>query len=163
MIKAKKAWRCWFWVLLLTAVTGVAGIPGIVFSAIHRQHFLMALCIVLVVHAFYGIAFYAMAMANAGHAVRIAHVVEQYGVCTLEELASAASLPLRAAKDSVQRCVQKGYLEGYRLTDCGIERIADRRPEPPEPDRFCTWCGRRLQKGETVCPGCGAPAEESSR
>lgn len=159
MKKAKKTWKIWFWVLLATAITGVGGIPGIIFSAIHDQYFLMALCIALVAHAFYGISFYALAMANAGHDVRVIGAVEQYGLCELQQIAAAASLPVETAKQSLQRCVRKGYLPGYQLTDTGIARIVDQRPPEPEAPRYCTYCGRKLSTGDAVCPFCGAPTE----
>ncbi len=159
MKKAKKAWKIWLLVLLLTAVTGVGGIPGIIFSAVHEQYILMALCIALVAHAFYGTTFYALALANAGHDARVAGAVEQYGLCELPQIAAAASLQEGVAKQSLVRCLRKGYLTGYMLTDTGIAPIVDQRPPEPEPPRFCTYCGRKLSPGDKVCPGCGAPVD----
>ena len=159
MKKAKHAWKIWLLVLLLTAITGVAGIPGIILSAVNGIYVLMALCIALVAHAFYGITFYALAMANAGHDARVAGAVEQYGLSDLGQIAAAASLPPETAKQCLERCLRKGYLAGYMLTESGIAPIVNQRPPEPEQPRYCAYCGRKLSPGDRVCPGCGAPVD----
>ena len=149
MQQAKQNWHIWFWVMLLTAITGVASIPGIVLFAVYKQFFLMALCIVLTVHAFFGITFYAIAMANAAHDVRLLRMINSYELTTIADLASATGMPYNTTRESLERCIKRGYLEGYSFDGDTLQRIA-----PVE--RHCTYCGRALLANEAECPGCGA-------
>jgi len=149
MEQAKRNRRIWFSVMLITAITGVASIPGIVLFAIYEQFFLMAVCIALTVHAFFGITFYALAMANAACDVRLLRAVSSYGLCTVADLASATGMSYSTAKESLARCIKRGYLEGYSFDGDTLQHIA-----PIE--RYCAYCGRTLSPNEAECPGCGS-------
>ena len=149
MKQAKQSWHIWFWVMLLTAITGAASIPGIVLFAIYKQFFLMALCIVLTMHAFFGITFYAIAMANAAHDVRLLRTISNYELTTIADLASATGMSYSTTKESLERCIKRGYLEGYSFDGDTLQHIA-----PVE--RHCIYCGRVLLANEAECPGCGA-------
>ena len=157
MKQAKKNWRIWFWVTLLTAITGVASIPGIVLFAINEQFFLMAMCITLTVHAFFGITFYAIAMANSAKDVRLLRAINTYGLGTVTDLASATGMAYNTAKESIERCIKRGYLVGYFFDGNFLERIEPIAPAEPI-ERRCAYCGSTLLQNEVKCPSCGSSA-----
>lgn len=155
MKQAKKSWHIWFWVTLLTAITGVASIPGIVLFAINKQFFLMAVCITLAVHAFFGITFYAIAMANASKDVRLIRAINSYGLGSVSDLASATGMAYNSAKECIERCIKRGYLQGYFFDGNTLQRIEPLVPAEPT-ERRCAYCGSTLLEKEVKCPSCGA-------
>ena len=152
MEKAARNRKIWFWVMLLTSVTGVAGIPGIVLFAVHGNFLMMALCLFFTVHAFFGVTFYALAMANAGQDVRILAAIETYGALTVADLSAATSIPVGSVSASVNRSLRRGYLFGYTFDGTRLFRIL-----PAE--RKCPFCGSMISTAEAECPACGAPQE----
>ena len=151
MDKAKRTRSIWLTVLILTSLSGVGGLPGIVFTALGGHFFLMALCIALVAHALYGVTFYAIAFANAACDVRVVGVILDYGLDCPPEISQATGIEEKAASESLARCIRKGYLEGYSYDGWRIEPII-------EEIRECSYCGTRLSPDTVICPSCGANA-----
>lgn len=150
MKKAARNRRIWFFVMLFTSVTGVAAIPGIVLFALHGHYLLMAMCILFTVHAFFGVTFYALAMANAAEDVRILGAIESYGELSVSELSAATSIPVGSVSASVHRSLRRGYLVGYSFDGERLTRIL-----PTE--RKCLFCGSMINRSLDECPACGAP------
>lgn len=161
MNKAQKAKRNWLIVLILTAVLGVAGIPGTVITASAGIYPLMAVCIALIVHAFYGTVFYAFAFIAASNTVKVLKVWESAGITDIDEMSAAVMLRKNDTRAAMKRCIERGYIAGYTLTEKGFEPINDHRDKNAE--RFCRYCGRKLSDGQEVCPSCGAPAKNKNQ
>jgi len=112
----------------------------------------MAVCITLAVHAFFGITFYAIAMANSAKDVRLIRAINSYGLGSVSDLASATGMAYNSAKECIERCIKRGYLEGYFFDGNTLQRI-----EPIEPiERRCAYCGSTLLQNEVKCPSCGS-------
>ncbi len=155
MNKAKKSKNVWLLVGILTAVFGVLGIPGLILSATHGLWLPMALCIALVVHAFYGTAMYFMAYANAGIRYRVCTAVETYGMRRAADIAAFARIPEENVEGVLDACLKREYLTSYIFRDGVVEDIG----APPPKQRKCAYCGTLFSADLGFCPACGAPRD----
>ena len=158
MDRARRAKRNSLLVLIFTAVFGIAGIPGTVIFASMEIYPLMAVCIALIVHAFYGTVFYAFAFIRASNALKVMKIWEERGITDSEEMAAAAMLSTDAARSAMKRCIERGYIPGYTLSDIGFTAVRDYRAK--EKEVFCRYCGRKLPRMCDECPSCGAPVSD---
>lgn len=149
MKKAKQTKLVWLLVVIFTAVTAVAGLPCIIIGAIKDIMPLMAVSIVVFIHGFFGIIFYALALAGASHDVRVVDAVENNNLTTLNDIAMYAHLPLDSTSQSIRRSMKRGYIKGYIFD--GEALVAIEKPK----DSRCEYCGRALPPTAIECPYCG--------
>lgn len=150
MEKAIKRRKIWLTVGILTAISGVLAIPGVVITALRGIYWLMAICICFLAHAFYGVSFYFVAFAGAGETVRCINA-ERAGLRSFQDISSFTGLTLSATKDRILKCIKNGYITGYLLTDEGLEEI-----KVPREERKCSYCGTVIAPDSDECSSCGA-------
>ena len=153
MKRAKKARAVWLTVGILTSVLAVLSIPVIVLSALNRLYFLMAVAIAFVAHGVYGVTFYFLAFARAGDRLRCLRAVTEYGLRSYDSVGASAQLSPSAARDTLARCLKRGYLFGFYLGGTALEPIVSEAEEKPTA-LVCEYCGSSYLAAE--CPSCGA-------
>lgn len=153
MEKARRMQKIWLAVVILTAVTGVLGIPGIVLSALSGMYFLMAISIALVAHALYGITFYALAMARASREARVLKAVSDYGALTISEYSEATGITEQAVAEAIVAAIKRGWLTGYKFDGYRLSHVI-------APERRCPFCSTVYQGDTLECPSCGAPTDK---
>lgn len=146
-----------FVVAMIASVLGAAAVPGIVLSAVHGVWWLMAICIALVANVFYGGAFYWMAYATAARMTRCVRAITVEGLNRMSDLASYLCCDVKTVSETVRKCMQRGYLNGYLLTQDGVSKIV-REPEKPRGCR-CPYCLGVYDSYTPFCPRCNGPTE----
>lgn len=149
MKRARRKRDIWLAVVIVTAITGVAGLPGTVLGAVNHIYALMGASILLLIHGFFGITFYAIAYANAARDFRVMKAVSG-GVHTLTDLSMNTGLPINVVGESLTRCMKRGYLEGYLFDGNALTEIVPKESK-------CEYCGRMVSSNTFECPSCGAP------
>ena len=149
MEKAKQSKSIWLAVVILTAITMVGALPGIIISAVNDMMWLMAICIVVFIHGFFGITFYALALGGASRDVRTVDAVVNCHLTTVNDIAMYIHAPLDATAESIKRSMKKGYIRGHIFDGNELMLI-----EPPK-DNLCEYCGRVLPSTAIECPYCG--------
>ncbi len=153
MERAKRTRIIWLWVAILTSVSAVAAIPAIVFSALGKSYFLMALAIALVVHGFYGVTFYFLAFAKSGDRLRCVRAVSEEGLRSYEAIGAYAMMTPAVARDTLAACLKREYIRGYYL---GADRLLPIVSEEEPRELVCDYCGTVVAGDITECPSCGA-------
>ena len=153
MEKAKRTRKIWLWTAVLTSVSAVVAIPAIIFSALAKSYFLMALAIALVAHGFYGVTFYFLAFARAGERLRCVRAFTEEGLRSYEAIGAYTMMTPAAVRDALAVCLKREYIRGYYL---GEERLLPIASEVEQCDVVCEYCGTTLTAGVSECRSCGA-------
>ena len=149
MKKAKQSKSIWLAVVILTAITTVGALPGLILSAINDITWLMAVCLVVFIHGFFGITFYALALGGASRDVRVVDAVVNCHLTTVNDISMYVHTAYGTTAESIRRSMKKGYIKGYIFDGEELKPI-----EPPKESR-CEYCGRALPPTSTYCPYCG--------
>ena len=153
MDKAKRIKKIWLAVVIVTAVTAVAGLPALIVFAINDMMALMAVALVLFLHGFFGITFYALALSGASHDVRVVDAIDGQGLTNINDIAMCSALPIGSTADSIRRCMKRGYIVGYIFD--GNDLIPIEKKE-----YFCEYCGKTVAADTEICSSCGAHIRE---
>lgn len=149
MKKAKQSKNIWLAVVIITTVTAVAALPGLIISAVNDITWLMAVCLVVFIHGFFGITFYALALVGARRDARVVDAVVNCNLLTLNDISMYVHSDLNSTAESIRRSMKKGYIKGYIFDGNELLPI-----EPPK-DNCCEYCGRTLPPTAIECPYCG--------
>lgn len=149
MEKAKQSKSIWLGVVILTAITMSAALPGLIVCAVYGITWLMAICIVLLVHGFFGTTFYALALVGASRDIRVVDAVLNCHLTTTTDISMYIHAPIDTTIEAIRRSLKKGYIKGYIFDGNDLKPI-----EPPK-DNCCAYCGRALSPTAIECPYCG--------
>lgn len=144
MKKLKKDITIAFIIALIFSIMLVAGVPGIIMTAMHKHNFI-AIPIVCLVLGFYGTPLLWIWYANLMSYKSLLELIINEKIYDVNEIAQLINSTNTKAHSSVLALIKKGYLSGYKLINNTITINENKRQV-------------LLYK----CPNCGAQLEENN-
>lgn len=115
MEKVLKAKKIWLIAAIASAALGALSIAGIVIFALKLLYVPLGISIAFVAHAFYGCPFYLIAFGNARLCERTVTAVSDKKIFDIELISEEIKAKPNFTKNIVEKCINKGYIEGYML------------------------------------------------
>ena len=154
----QKHTRTLFWAALLVTVAFVAGIPGIVLSAIHGITFLLVICIVFVGGGFYAMPLLWVSYGGKVGFKRLLVAVDTENIYRVEDLAAHLGKTPQEIRSMLKTAIQKRYITDYLFIDDALVLNENRKQRKKIAGNQCRNCGAPLVMTDDglICPYCGA-------
>lgn len=142
---------------LVVTIAFVAGIPGIVLSAVYGIPLLLAFCIACVGGGFYGMPFLWISYGNFVSLKRLMVAVDVENIYKVEDLASHLSKTPAEIREKLKYGIHKRYITDYLLVDDALVLNENRKQRKKIAGNQCRNCGAALVMTDNglVCPYCG--------
>ena len=154
----EKAVRKYFaWAMIATLMLA-GGIPLLIFGAVSGKFWLMGIGIAFVAVGFYAVPLLWVGFGTQKGYRRVVYAVNNEHIYTVSQLSLQMSKTHEEMKNTVSKCVEKGYLAGFLFDGENIAKNFNKPHEEPHVFAECEGCGAHYDYPQSqigVCPYCG--------
>ena len=157
MKELKKSKNAWLLAAVIVSVLFVAGIPGIILSAVNGMTFRMVLSIICVAGGFYATPMLWIAYGGKVSLERTLVAIEVDHLYTVQEIAGQRHINIKDAVGQINKLMDNRYLTGYIFDGAELKLNQNQKLSEIKNTVKCPSCGANVEFGgkQGRCPYCG--------